>query len=719
MEIDKEIRWLQLSDLHIYCTAEWNEMLQAYKEVAKKFKPDFILITGDLCQSFENKNYEITLAFLNEIAQAFNLRKSDFFFVPGNHDVSNVGLRKILVSAIRKDIEEDPDCYYEHLNDLKNAFSAYAKFIEDFYGDEEVVPLARKNDPAASYHSLWNNEINIVSLNTALISDGSSNRDEILDVKNLKNISEEIVKSKPTLVIAHHSHKAIRREHRHHLRSFFLRNNVSAYLCGDEHKTDVALVEVRAIQNQTICVVCGKSAPQTQDTYSDVGFIGYTWKGASATVQVYQWTGRDDDRPFQFVESNHLYTDVNQKYSFPMRVSFADDTSIQVSNFPEEVKTVVRLCGHMCDNLRRIDQIFISRLGPKKVLGTSGELVDFKTENMMRSLLDIGLPIKAVEKILELALFMIWNDIPANPQKYKLKTKEIRLKLLEAIKCLDSATEDWSVEDVGSWCLKYVRRYGHNNRSIEFYNVPKELNAGKTKAAIKFRFIKKIFLPDLLKSICPAFSASRINKDYKQKLSREIINFLSSCDLYSINYEVAKNMVIEMITKPPHPWLIGNEHRKKIVAYDRKNVVYNLKEIKKHQKVGKDVPVALIIDLLHHASAMILDCYFNFLGCSDLDSFDILYDCFNKLLSQKLKDNEWHFRFESDEVRQLINGFEENNLDVMEYYKMMSMINPNVITNSPDYISNVVNFANQSLNIINSMTESLKLSNSKQTRRVV
>ena len=62
---NKEITWLQMSDLHIFESVDWLIMKEQYKRLAEKVRPNFITITGDLKDFIEKENsdYSKTLSF--------------------------------------------------------------------------------------------------------------------------------------------------------------------------------------------------------------------------------------------------------------------------------------------------------------------------------------------------------------------------------------------------------------------------------------------------------------------------------------------------------------------------------------------------------------------------------------------------------------------------------------------------------------------------------
>lgn len=320
----KEYSWLQISDLHIFESTDWNIMKIAYKKLAKKIKPDFLIITGDYRHKLKNNNYKIALNFLNEIIRLFNLDKHDVFLVPGNHDVNNFDVRNEIITTIKTKTDLNPDTYtqyMEHNNkDLRQAFDEYHSFVCDFYGDS--VDDSRVKSPSDVLCFQWRENLNIIHLNTALISDGNRDSKEIVDIKTLSEIEPDY--ELPTIVIAHHHPDCLIESHRTRVENILNELNVSAYFCGDKHKIEKGILENKNIPNTTIpCFVCGKSAIEMGDNYSDLNVIEYTYKSDGNTyVQVYNYENGG------FFESNKFYYDVNKRFNFPMKKNIEKTLSV-------------------------------------------------------------------------------------------------------------------------------------------------------------------------------------------------------------------------------------------------------------------------------------------------------------------------------------------------------------------------------------------------------
>lgn len=683
--------WLQLSDLHIFYSTEWEIMLKSYEDLAKVFKPDFIVVTGDFRHKTKNNSYKDALEFLNKLATIFSLSKENFFFVPGNHDVGSFRMRKEIIVTIRSSVESNPDCYTEYNGKLERAFREYNQFIKDFYKEEIPADDVRLQNTSSVYCTTWGKQINIIALNTALISDGGEERCEIVDIQKLWRITSIIDEKLPTIVIAHHAPDALCKSHRIQLERFLARINARVYLCGDEHKLGRDISNKFDIGNQTVAIVCGKSTVAPKDSYSDICVIGYTWENSFTNVEVFKWLNGNAETPYQFIKSDIWYHHINKPFSFRM---VEGDVST-----PSFTQKMVDAWDEFLTAYEEEDKIINQKLGRKQIRNKSGNLEDFNSEKIMRSLIKIGIPFPAVSQITKNAIESVFELISANNEE--VDTKTIRVKVLEAIRSLEST--DWTVGEIGNWCTKYIRRYGHNNRTIQFCNIPAYLNEGVSVNDANFKFIKEIFLPDLFQNVCPALDMTSITQSQLSNLAQEIIVFINNCDLYIIDYTTLRNMVQEIITKPPHPWLINEQQRNTIIEYDRNAVKSNLKQIAECKDNSLEIPHAVFVELLHHTSAMMLDRYFSFCGCADLDAFIILSQYFKNLIEYRVDFRNWDLMLENKEIKRLVDDFSLHGISILDYYLKLRAIDPQRVpmSNDTQYVTDITNFASDSLNLIN------------------
>lgn len=300
-----EYSWLQISDLHIFDSTEWNVMQKAFEKLPNRESVKFLVITGDLHQYGED--YSKTLVFLNRVLEVFGLTKRDIFIVPGNHDAGLCEDKEAYTLYIDQKIAKEHDCYKKYFvkGKLADCFNEYNDFIKDFYGD-----LAKEMYPNPEQVSVltWKNRINILNLNTAIICDGNNEKKQIIDIYKLSNLDKEIDKTYPTIIIAHHAFDFLWKSHQSTLIRYITDWKVSAYLCGDLHKEFRSSIPTHTDSNTSIpCIVCGKATPDSKDDYSDIGCIVYNKLSNSNKVEVvpYIWNSeRKGYDPFHGMDSD-------------------------------------------------------------------------------------------------------------------------------------------------------------------------------------------------------------------------------------------------------------------------------------------------------------------------------------------------------------------------------------------------------------------------------
>ena len=275
--------WIQISDLHLFDNTETKIIKSSFRKIAQNHLIKFIVVTGDLHQYGES--YEKTKGFLEAVRTSFSLRKKDVFIVPGNHDCGDCNNKKQLTYYIEDQIENDPDCYAESFvpGKIIDCFNEYDTFIHDYYDDGSPYV-----NPEQICVRTWNNQLNIIHLNTAINCNGDNLLGCIVDIKKLGDL--KIRENIPSIVIAHHPFSAIHESHQNYLKRYFTDWNVSAYLCGDVHKEFLDKIETHSYTMSAIpCFVCGKTAPQTHDKYSDIGCIVYDKIDYNVYVTPFVW----------------------------------------------------------------------------------------------------------------------------------------------------------------------------------------------------------------------------------------------------------------------------------------------------------------------------------------------------------------------------------------------------------------------------------------------
>lgn len=252
-----EIKILHLTDLHLFDSNSNNNLiLYSIKNNIKNV--DILLVTGDLRNY--GGDYSNALNKLNDITEHLNLSKSDVFIVPGNHDSYNYDGKDNDVLVIRKNIYEDEDCYYKHIDNLYKSFDDYKHFLTQFYEETTIEQGGIHN----KLHT-WKNCINILTMNTSLLCDSNSEQKKIVDTFELSNIENK--NNLPTICISHHDIEQIHEDHKNKIKAVFENLKVSALLSGDVHRSSVKHIDLSSYTIPNY--ICGKLSADPSDKWSD------------------------------------------------------------------------------------------------------------------------------------------------------------------------------------------------------------------------------------------------------------------------------------------------------------------------------------------------------------------------------------------------------------------------------------------------------------------
>lgn len=320
----------------------------------------------------------------------------------------------------------------------------------------------------------------------------------------------------------------------------------------------------------------------------------------------------------------------------------------------------------------------INRLLPENVLinKTQGK-EQFSSSKIISSLMKIGIPFPATVEIVENTIMKVEKWISENENSdHRLTTKIIRQIVSSVIQNLDSTK--WSRMNIENWNAKYVRRYGHNNRIVQIYDIPQEINT-EPIVNISYEFIRRSLIPDIIRTLFPDVNVSKeVSSKNLSEMSDEIIAFINSCDLYMIRYTLLKDMISEIAIQFPHPWFVCNSKRASIIAHDKESVQKNLQlayNVINRPEQKKILSSSIIVELLHHASSLVLEKYFSFLGCYDLTAFYRLSDIITKLTPDS--DNtevEWDLLISDYAFKKLFDDMTISGVDPVDYRNNINRI---------------------------------------------
>ena len=318
-----KIRWLHISDLHYD-----REMMGDWPVRQEDFPDkdiDFIVFTGDL--HTYGRDYNEGKRFLAGLAERYHLNPNeDVFIVPGNHDVDPYRSLTEEIDAVksekgRKDAERKAkkaakaasksfeDFAIERLKHLRNApsdalnadgshlshrFSEYCEAVESICGPATFL---RDRDPFAyadTFCRKWKDKINLIHVNSALLSCSNTYLAQILDICALNDLGHDDTfdRTLPTMVLAHHNYAELAFTQRKALKPILADLNVRAYLNGDCHQRgedNILLDGGRAIP----CFTAPSIYKAQGDDAASIGFYLYEMDTASpqwrVNVTSYRW----------------------------------------------------------------------------------------------------------------------------------------------------------------------------------------------------------------------------------------------------------------------------------------------------------------------------------------------------------------------------------------------------------------------------------------------
>lgn len=323
----------------------------------------------------------------------------------------------------------------------------------------------------------------------------------------------------------------------------------------------------------------------------------------------------------------------------------------------------------------------------------------YDSSKIISSLVKIGIPLPAALEIAEKTIVEIEKWIEKSKKSgTNLTTKIIRQIVSLTIENLD--INEWNRTNIENWNIKYVRRYGHNNKTVQIYSIPQEIYS-KEIENISYDFVIKTLLTDIIESIATEADISKeISNQNRRAMAEEIIDFVNNCDLYMIDYSVLKSIILEIATQLPHPWLVGMNKREQIIQYDRKSVEGNLSIAKECFCAGSPLQSNLIVEILHHASSMVLEKYFAFLGCYDLTAFYRLEDIIYKISNSD--SPEWDTILSDYAFRDMLDDFTIAGVELPLYQEKIKKIHScfdNNNLNGRDFTKLIMDFAEASLSL--------------------
>lgn len=223
-----------------------DELIECIKNL-KEFRPEHIVVTGDIAWHGKRKEYEEAQIWFERLLQAVNLTGKDITFCVGNHDI-NRSYANFNIKYTNNSIKEIDDIYdYENIHELEQPIYEYDRFCEKMGMEPFAYPY--KGTLEYSYSigykdvKFSGNTIRFVAFNTALLSFSSNISQDMMWIgqKQIYTLMQYgIIPSDDvyyTIALFHHAERFL---HPNEICEYdgrvstlnLLRKNVDLILCG-------------------------------------------------------------------------------------------------------------------------------------------------------------------------------------------------------------------------------------------------------------------------------------------------------------------------------------------------------------------------------------------------------------------------------------------------------------------------------------------------------
>lgn len=216
---------------------------------------------------------------------------------------------------------------------------------------------------------------------------------------------------------------------------------------------------------------------------------------------------------------------------------------------------------------REIDSRFENEINPGKRITKGQEETIFSSGSLFASLVRIGIPPIQSMDLCKNTIFLLRDYVKDRKDKI-VSTSDIRSCVLRAINALQYS-DDISEEEIKSWCISYIRRYGSDNSFVRVIDRGEERD-------LTVKYLKDTIIPHVISRILGLPHSNDPLVEYKEILSQTILRDLASIsqrlcnqlNIYSLRYKTLIQLLQDYLLEPPHPVLVSPATQKKIVNYN-------------------------------------------------------------------------------------------------------------------------------------------------------
>ena len=265
------------------------------------------------------------------------------------------------------------------------------------------------------------------------------------------------------------------------------------------------------------------------------------------------------------------------------------------------------------------DQRFREEISETGKIFRISEEIDYSAEALFSSLMQLGLPADVALKLPSEIIGVLRDILDSRDEQdsdHPVTTADIRIAVVRALEGLPS-TGRFSTETTHMWASAYIRRYGSPENDFV-----KVLDHG-TEKDLNYEYIGTVLMPHILGRILglPRDSAPEklfsniFTKSRIAEMSTEIMRAVNTLNIYSIGYKTLLFLVQDLVLEPPHPWIVTETTREKVVEYNVERMYYHYAALSSsHAKKNLAIRQHANQEFFRHSTAAILALYGAFLG---------------------------------------------------------------------------------------------------------
>lgn len=651
------MKWIQLSDLHFnyenYDTDDLKkDLLRILGDIGKV---DFITISGDCLYQFQtSEQIEKDLkAFVNQITAICEVRKSDLFITPGNHDVNrndierqkriNKVRRKKFTQISQDDISRLQEVGYDRFK------SIHKKLTNREYRFSQVIPREK---------------FNIVNIDTCLLSYKNDDKKLICSFPKTNNLSKSTI----NIVLMHHGVEYFTPTYAKKFQMWAQDNDIDIVLCGHSHRAGLKNFDELPIELKQF--TCGSAVV---DEYAIPSFYLYDYDEHCGRIEVYLYTFSTETNRWD-LDRTHIRAFQNGQYTYyvPRQNQYVRNdlnNNTILSIFTESERNLIK----------SINDKFKNWYG-NKFYNSIGKQMKFNADTAVYSIVQMNVPYRYAIEIVNTSVNTICTQEFYTETKGEIHSNVFRGVIYDTICNLSPTDSIYDQEDINTLASKYARRYGHNNQHLKIIKKTNEI-------LLNYEFVMNLF-DDILRQAANLDKYSLTSSE-KINISESILSFIQNLDVYTIDYYCLKDFITEIITSAPHPWLLTPKKEKQFRLYHfgkAKNHFLNLKT-----KINE----LTIIETVYHCTALFISYYTPLIGCSEKYPITILIKALNSIKNSNYHQDEFFNTISLVELSKDLNALsiDVNNLlqTLVDISKKLKVRIDNI---DNDYIEHIIDFSN-------------------------